>query len=62
MCEKALQQKDAKVHIILDYMLELYPITPLYQGQKNIPIMLDNRNKEQFQNIKENIVSEKLSL
>ena len=62
MREKALHQKDAKVHFILDYMLKMSPITPLYQGQKNIPMMLDNRNKEQFKNIKENLVSEKLSL
>ena len=54
MCESALQWKDSNVNIVLDFMLNLTTLTPLYIGHKPTGLMIDNRTKKQFENIKAN--------
>ena len=43
MCEKALQQKDAYVNILLDFLLNLTTLTPLFFGHKPTSAMIDSR-------------------
>ena len=52
MCERALQEKEASVNIILDFVLSLTNITLLFPGHKPINVMVDSRTKEQFDKIK----------
>ena len=54
MCERALQEKDAKVNIIIDFILNLTTYTELYPGHKPTNLMIDSRKKEQFDRIKAN--------
>ena len=54
MCERALQHKDAYVNILVDFMLNLTTLTPLYSGQKSTTAMIDSRTLKQFENIKAN--------
>ena len=54
MCEKALQHKDAYVNILLDFMLNMTTLTPLFSGHKPTTAMIDARAVQQFENIKAN--------
>ena len=45
MCERALQDKDAKVNIVLDFLLNLTTLTTLYLGHKPTNVMIDSRTK-----------------
>ena len=54
MCEKALQHKDAYVNILLDFMLNMTTLTPLFSGHKPTTAMIDARTAQQFENIKTN--------
>ena len=54
MCEKALQHKDAYVNILVDFMLNLTTLTPLFSGHKPSTAMIDSRTLQQFENIKAN--------
>ena len=54
MCKRALQYKDAKVNILLDFMLNLTTLTPLFSGQRHTTAMLDSRTPQQLENIKAN--------
>ena len=55
MCERALQQKNAKVNIISDFLLDKTYLTPLYPGHKPIPVMIDSRSSKDFAKIKANL-------
>ena len=61
MCERALQNKNANVNIIHDFLLETTSLTPLFPNQKPKSIMLDNRTKNQFSSIKRNYDSYELN-
>ena len=54
MCERALQQKDANVNILLDFVTDLTFLTPLFLGHKPTSVMTDSRSPEQFDKIKAN--------
>ena len=54
MCERALQHKDAHVNILLDFILSLTTLTPLFCGHKPTTAMIDSRTPQQFENIKAN--------
>ena len=54
MSERALQQKDANVNILLDFVIDLTTLTPLFFGQKPTSVMIDIRSPEQFDRIKAN--------
>ena len=54
MCERALQHKDAYVNILVDFILDLTTLTPLYSGHKPTTAMIDSRTPRQFENIKAN--------
>ena len=54
MCERALQDKEAKVNILLDFLLNLTTMTALYLGHKPTNVMIDSRTKPQFDKIKAN--------
>ena len=54
MCERALQQKDANVNIILDFVTDLTYLTPLFLGHKPTSVMIDSHSPEQFEKIKAN--------
>ena len=54
MCERALQDKEAKVNIVLDFLQNLTTLTALYLGHKPINVMIDSRTKVQFDKIKAN--------
>ena len=62
ICEKALQQKDANVHKVIDFLLELTSPTLLVLGQKHDSIMINKRTEAQFQNLKTNFSESKLGL
>ena len=54
MCEKALQLKDVYVNVLVDFMLNLTTLTPLFSGHKPTTAMIDSRTLQQFENIKAN--------
>ena len=54
MCERALQQKDANVNILLDFVTDLTSLTPLFLGHKPTSVMIDKRSPEQLDKIKAN--------
>ena len=54
ICAKALQQKDANVYRVIDFVLELTNPTLLFLGQKHNHIMIDKRTESQFYNLKKN--------
>ena len=54
MCEMALQDKEANVNILQNFLLALTALDPLYDGQKATSLMIDIRTKKHFENIKAN--------
>ena len=54
MCERALQHKDAYVNILVDFMLDMTTLTPLFFGHKPSTAMIDTRSPQQLENIKAN--------
>ena len=54
MCEKALLHKHAHVNILLDFILKMTTLTPLYSGHKPTKAMIDSRTPKIFENIKAN--------
>ena len=54
MCERALQHKDAYVNILVDFMLDMTTLTPLFFGHKPTTAMIDTRTPKQLENIKAN--------
>ena len=54
ICEKAMQQKDANVHRVDDFLLELTSPTPLFLGQKPDNTMIEKRNEDTFSKLKTN--------
>ena len=54
ICEKAMQQKDANVHRVDEFLLELTPPTPLFLGQKPDNLMIEKRTKDTFYKLKTN--------
>ena len=62
ICEKALQQKDANVHKVIDFLLELTSPNLLVLGQKHDSIMINKRTEVQFQNLKTNFIDPRLEL
>ena len=54
MCEKAMQHKDANVNILVDFLLDLTPLTPLFYSHKPTTAMIDYRSARKFENIKAN--------
>ena len=48
MCERALQQSDAKVNKSLDFVVDKRPLTSLFSGHKPMSVMIDDRTKKQF--------------
>ena len=54
MCEMALQNKEANVNILQNFLLELTSLNPLYDGHKASKMMIDIRTKKHFENIKAN--------
>ena len=46
MCERALQHKDAYVNILVDFILSLTTLTPLYSGHKPTNAMIDSRTPQ----------------
>ena len=48
MCERALQHKDAYVNILVDFILGLATLTPLFSGHKPTTAMIDSRTLQQF--------------
>ena len=57
-----MQDKEAKVNIVLDFVLNLVTLTDLYPGRKPMNLMIDSRTKEQFDKIKANKDSRTLKL
>ena len=57
-----MQDKEAKVNIVLDFVLNLVTLTDLYPGLKPMNLMIDSRTKEQFDKIKANKDSRTLKL
>ena len=43
MCDRALQHKNTYVNILLDFMLNLTTLTPLFSGHKPTTAMIDSR-------------------
>ena len=43
MCQRALMNKDAHVSILIDFLLDLTTLTPLYLGHKPTTAMIDSR-------------------
>ena len=54
MCEKALNYKYANVNLILDFVLDISILTPLYLGHKPTSVMIDTRSSSQFERIRAN--------
>ena len=54
MAGRALQQVDANVNILLDFLNDLTIIHPLYLGQKPTTAMIDKRTAQKFAYIKAN--------
>ena len=54
MCEKALQLKDVYVNVLVDFVLNLTTLTPLFSGHKPTTAMIDCRTSRMFENIKAN--------
>ena len=54
MCEMALQNKEANVIILQNFILELTSLNPLHVGHKTTDLMIDIRTKKHFGNIKAN--------
>jgi hypothetical protein len=54
MCERALQHKDAYVNILVDFMLDMTTLTPLFFGHKPTTAMIDTRTPQQLEHIKAN--------
>ena len=54
MCERALQNKDAYVNILVDFILNMTTLKPLFCGHKPSTAMIDSRSLQQFENIKVN--------
>ena len=54
MCERALQQSDAKVNKSLDFMVDKVSLIPLFKGHKPICATIDSRAKKQFLTIMAN--------
>ena len=50
------------MHNVTDFLLGISPVTRLFPGQKQLPLMLDNRSEEQFAKNKENMDSADLSV
>ena len=48
MCERALQQSDAKVNKSLDFMVDKVSLFPLFKGHKPLCAIIDTRTKKQF--------------
>ena len=62
MCARALQEKEAKVNIVLDFLLNLSTLTVLYAGHQPTGAMIDSRTKAQFDKIKANKDNKTLKL
>ena len=43
MCERALMHKDARCNILVEFLLDLTTLTPLYIGHKPTTAMIDSR-------------------
>ena len=54
MCERALQHKQAYVNILLEFVLDIASLTPLFSGQKPTTAMIDTRTPKKFENIRSN--------
>ena len=54
MCERALQQSDAKVNKSLDFMVDKVALFPLFKGHKPFCATIDTRTKKQFLTIMSN--------
>ena len=54
MCERAMQQRDAKVNKSLDFIVDKCELFPLFSGHKPLSAMIDARTEKQFALIKAN--------
>ena len=57
-----MQQKDANVHRVDEFLLELTSPTLLVLGQKHDSIMINKRTEVQFKNLKTNFSNPGLEL